>query len=955
MKRMARVRGRGWLPAVVSLATVTTLGLAVLAPTSTAQAAAPPPNGASSFTAAASCWEIKQNYPTAKNGVYWLVTPTLVAPEQFYCDMTTDGGGWVLIGRGREGWSPQYEGQGTAADVRGTVTGTGAFAPRQLSATTIDGLLDGRRVDALPDGIRVRRATNTSGTGWQEVRFKLAKRDRWVWTFAAEHPLGTWKFGTTTGTGGKTENFGVGTGYNRLNNRENSTFGYLQGMEYGRDVTGSSSSSSYLWSKTTGAGGAMPFAQMFLRPKLRLADLSFAAVPDTGTPASELSPLLQNGARPNPWGVTGLANGRDTELTTEVAAFTQIGTTVYVGGNFAFAQKGPNATGADKVAQSYLAAFDATTGNWIPGFRPTLNGQVKSLAVLPNGDVVAGGEFTTVDGQPASGVVALDPTTGAKATDWDVQVENRVSGAVMQVRALKVSGSWLYLGGGFTHVTGGTTRTTVYARGAARVRVTDGLPDGTWNPDFNGTVTALDVDDSGDHVYTAGYFSTAKGLPAFRAAELSAATADPNQAWKPTWSNPNASYQQAIDDLGSRVWVGGAEHALFSWDTGTWARTSGAIAKLGGDFQTLGDNQGVVYASCHCGDFLYTDAYTWSDIGTGWTQGDNIDLVGGWDAGTGKYLPDFDPILRTRRGSGGWAVLTDATGTTWFGGDFTKAILENGTNGWAGGFIRFAPRDTVAPTTPGALGVASNTATGARLTWGTSTGQDHYELIRDNRVVTTTRNTYADVPAVSEPTRYFVRAVDAAGNRSASTGVFVLQPPGAGGDTGSTGPLVALGSTWQWRYDSTTWPVDWNQPAFDDSGWKQGSAVLGFGSTDVTTNIDSFATTSARPLSAQFRHTFTVADPAALSTVTLHVRADDGVVVYVNGTEVGRANLPDGTLSQYTYATSSPRTAYASANLVTFQVPTSLLVAGKNVVAASVHLAYHATPDVSFDLEVDGS
>lgn len=960
MKRTTKSGGRKALPVLASLAMVTTLGLGIVGSGSTAAGATPLPDGSTSFNAAASCWEVKQNKPTAPNGVYWLVTPRLVAPEQFYCDMTTDGGGWVLVGRGREGWSPQYEGVGTPAQVRAPITGPDAFAPRELSSRTIDGLLNGARVDGLADGVRLRRATNAGGTAWQEARFKFARRDRWAWSLGAENPLASWRFGATTGTGGQTATFGSDTGYNRLDTRESEAQGWLAGMAYGTSVTGRKASTSYLWSRADGQGGAMPFTQMFLRPRLRLADLAFPSVPDSGTAAQENSPLASTGAKPNPWGVTGLANGRDNELTTEVAAFTQIGSTVYVGGNFRYVQKGATATGADKVEQPYLAAFDAQTGNWVSGFRPVLNGQVKSLAVLPNGLLVAGGEFTTANGQPAAAAVALDPSTGKKSASWDVQLENHLTGALLQVRALRVAGGWLYLGGGFTHVSGGPSRTRVYARAAARVSVTDGTPDGSWNPDFNGTVVAMDTSASGDKIYAAGYFGTAKGLAANRAAELSPVTASPNQAWKPVWSNTKNTYQQGLNALGSRVWVGGAEHSLFSWDTGSFARMSGTITKQGGDFQTVGDNQGTVYASCHCGAFAYTDAYTWSNLGTTWTQADKVGWVGGWDATTGKFIPDFDPVLKTRRGSGGWAVLTDSTGTTWFGGDFTRAMLQNGSLGWTGGFVRFAPRDTAAPGTPADFVVASNGTTGARLRWSPSDGAAQYEVIRENQVVATTSSTLVDVPAVSQATRYFVRAVDAAGNRSASTSALTVEPASGGGGGGGTPPvggvLVDTGSTWRWRYDAAAWPAGWNQTSFDDSTWKQGPAVLGFGSTQVVTNIDfTPETTTDRPLSAQFRRSFDVADPSALSTVTVYVRADDAVVVYVNGTEVGRANLPTGTLTQSTYASSSPRTTTASASPVTFVVPTSLLVPGRNVVAASVHLGYRSTPDVSFDLEMDAS
>ena len=127
-------------------------------------AAEPLPDGKSSITAAGSCWEAKQNYPPSTDGVYWLLTPALKAPAEFFCDMTTDGGGWVLVGRGREGWKNHYNGLRTPEILRNTVTGPNAFLVAQLPALTVDGLLNNGAVSALTDGVRLRRATNTTGT-----------------------------------------------------------------------------------------------------------------------------------------------------------------------------------------------------------------------------------------------------------------------------------------------------------------------------------------------------------------------------------------------------------------------------------------------------------------------------------------------------------------------------------------------------------------------------------------------------------------------------------------------------------------------------------------------------------------------------------------------------------------------------------------------------------------------
>lgn len=40
-------------------------------------------DGLSQATAAASRWEIKDRDPDARDGVYWLITPRLVSPQQF--------------------------------------------------------------------------------------------------------------------------------------------------------------------------------------------------------------------------------------------------------------------------------------------------------------------------------------------------------------------------------------------------------------------------------------------------------------------------------------------------------------------------------------------------------------------------------------------------------------------------------------------------------------------------------------------------------------------------------------------------------------------------------------------------------------------------------------------------------------------------------------------------------
>lgn len=943
------------LISLVILSALAIVGMPLAAGSLASAQDAPPPDGLSSFTAAASCWEIAQNDPDADDGVYWLVTPTLQAPEQFYCDMTTEGGGWVLVGRGRQGWQTFYQGHGTTAQVREVVDGPDAFVPRQLHSEVIDGLLDGGRVDALTDGIRVRRARSADGSVWQEARIRLQNRDRWVWTFPAEHRIAQWSFNawaSNNGTGGQTMNFGSDNAFNRIDTRASSAQGWTHGWSYGSQVTGTNSANSYLWSQTDGGNFARPFSQVWLRPQLRLADLDFGTIPDSGTEAQEQHPLLENHAIPGEWGVTGQANGVNTELTTEVSAFAQIGTRVYVGGNFRWAQRGANATGADQVEQPYLAAFDVNTGAWISEFRPVLDNQVKALAALPDGTLMVGGEFTVANGAPALGTVRLDPATGATAPGWQLALENRLSGgSPVNVRALTVHDDWLYLGGFFTH-TGSSERSwAVYTRMGARVDVTTGLPDGGWNPNLNGSVIAMDASADGTRVYASGYFTQANGQPAPRAAALDTVTGAATP-WTPTWS-ASASYQQAILEVGERLWVGGSEHSLFSYDTGTLERLSGNITKQGGDFQTIGTAHGVVYGSCHCNEWNYSNAFTWSNVGADWTQADRIGFTGAWDAETGEVLPEFNPKMTARRGSGPWATFTDSLGNVWLGGDMNQAEQANGAMGWVGGFVRYAPRDTAAPGTPGDARVDAIDADSTTIAWNGSNGAPaRYEILLEDRVVATTTQTSFTMPTPENPVRVFVRAIDAAGNRSASTPVVEVVPPVEPPPDASV-TLIERGADWNWRYASGAWPTGYTESGFDATGWSAGPAPLGFGSGAIATNIDVPPPTSNRPISAIFRHTFEVDDPAELTSLELTAIADDGVVLHLNGVEVGRANMPSGTVHAGSFPLVAPRTPAAMAEPVTFTVSPTLLQAGTNVVAASTHLGWRNTPDISFDLGLE--
>lgn len=145
-----------------------------------------------------------------------------------------------------------------------------------------------------------------------------------------------------------------------------------------------------------------------------------------------------------------------------IRAFAQIGTTIYAGGSFTSIK---NAGAATWTARSYLIAYDQTTGVIKTGFAPQLDNAVQALAISPDGKLIVGGNFATVNGVARKNLVALDPATGATVPGW----VGRADGGV--VRRTVVHGNHLYIAGAFHWVNG--TEHSLLARLDARTGAID--------------------------------------------------------------------------------------------------------------------------------------------------------------------------------------------------------------------------------------------------------------------------------------------------------------------------------------------------------------------------------------------------------------------------------------------------------------------------------------------------
>ena len=166
--------------------------------------------------------------------------------------------------------------------------------------------------------------------------------------------------------------------------------------------------------------------------------------------------------------------------------------------------------------------------------------------------------------------------------------------------------------------------------------------------------------------------------------------------------------------------------------------------------------------------------------------------------------------------------------------------------------------------------------------------------------------------------------------------------------------LVATGSSWRYRDAGLSPGAGWTIAAYDDGGWASGPAQLGYGDGDEATVVSYGGNASAKAITTYFRRTFTVTGAVAFQRLQTRLLVDDGAVVYLNGVELRRDNLPAGAIGAGTLATVAKGGAAESA-FVSASTGATALVEGTNVVAVEVHQASATSTDVSFDLELVGS
>lgn len=163
--------------------------------------------------------------------------------------------------------------------------------------------------------------------------------------------------------------------------------------------------------------------------------------------------------------------------------------------------------------------------------------------------------------------------------------------------------------------------------------------------------------------------------------------------------------------------------------------------------------------------------------------------------------------------------------------------------------------------------------------------------------------------------------------------------------------LIALDSPWYFHDQGSLDGRAWTSNNYSTSTWSTGNAPFGYGTVginagagDYSTVLDYGSSASEKRPTYYFRRNVTLSKaPTADDVFQFTYYVDDGCVIYVNGTELERYHMPEGTPTYNTYSTTYEGNQAYSA---TITIPNSLLRAGRNTIAVEVHNCSASSSDI---------
>jgi hypothetical protein len=164
--------------------------------------------------------------------------------------------------------------------------------------------------------------------------------------------------------------------------------------------------------------------------------------------------------------------------------------------------------------------------------------------------------------------------------------------------------------------------------------------------------------------------------------------------------------------------------------------------------------------------------------------------------------------------------------------------------------------------------------------------------------------------------------------------------------------LITTKAAWKYLDNGTDQATAWRAASFNDASWAIGNAELGYGDGDETTVVSYGSNASNKYITTYFRNTFQVTNPSAYISMRMGLVVDDGAVVYLNGVEIYRQNMPTGSISYTTLASGTPVSETAWTDI---PLNASLFQTGNNTIAVEIHQNSITSSDISFNARLVGN
>jgi len=152
----------------------------------------------------------------------------------------------------------------------------------------------------------------------------------------------------------------------------------------------------------------------------------------------------------------------------------------------------------------------------------------------------------------------------------------------------------------------------------------------------------------------------------------------------------------------------------------------------------------------------------------------------------------------------------------------------------------------------------------------------------------------------------------------------------------------------------------WKHPDFDDSAWTTHKMPIGFGGVSgMTFSSDSNAAGTGNlednnQMTSYFRAEFTHNPSDIFVDLEYSLQLDDACIVYLNGQEILRVDLPANVEITADTRSSNNRTGSEESEVATGNFDASLLLAGTNVVTIELHNITTGNSDLGLDFQMFG-